>query len=246
METKGTITDIHGLFNIAESTQNSFGSEVWWRGQSDLNRRLTPHVYREGKPFDLERTLAAKFIVMAPSRYAQCPINRDWPNWLFLMQHHGLPTRLLDWTESILIAAYFAVGKYPEEPAALWALLPGVLNELQVKTRALMSPGNPETKALFDAPFDRTTEKSDKIVAVMTNQIDSRMMVQLSGFTIHGSRSPLGSINKGAQFLVKYEIPATAKKKIKNQLGMVGIMEANLFPDLDHLASDLASRTYKL
>ena len=183
---------------------------------------------------------------MAPSRYARCPENRDWPNWLFLMQHHGLPTRLLDWTESILIAAYFAVCEYPDEAAALWALAPGALNDLQVEKRALMSAGNPETKALFDAPFDRTAEESDKIVAVMANQIDPRMMVQLSGFTIHGSRNPLDSLPKSDQFLVEYEIPATAKEKIKNQLGMVGIMEANLFPDLDHLASDLASRKYDL
>ena len=66
METKGTITDIHGLFNMADSTQNSFGTEVWWRGQADAKWKLTPHVYREGEPFDLERTLAVKFINMAP------------------------------------------------------------------------------------------------------------------------------------------------------------------------------------
>ena len=80
----------------------------------------------------------------------------------------------------------------------------------------------------------------------MTNQIDPRMMVQLSGFTIHGSRNPLDSLAESDQFLVKYEIQAKSKAKIKNQLGMVGITEANLFPDLDHLASDLASRKYDL
>ncbi|MCH7915674.1 MAG: FRG domain-containing protein [Deltaproteobacteria bacterium] len=246
METKGTITDIHDLFNMAESTQKLFGTEAWWRGQADVKWGLTPHVYRQDRPLSWEQTLAARFVVMAPARYTRCPDHRDWRNWLFLMQHYRLPTRLLDWTESILIAAYFAVVKYPEEPAALWALNLSVLNELQVNKGALMSPGNPETKALFNAPFDRTAEKSDKIVAVMTNQIDPRMMVQLSGFTIHGSREPLDNLAKNEQFLAKYEILAKSKAKIKDQLGMVGIMEANLFPDLDHLASDLASRTYKL
>jgi len=49
MKTKGTITDIHDLFNMAESTQKLFGTEAWWRGQADVKWGLTPHVYRQDR-----------------------------------------------------------------------------------------------------------------------------------------------------------------------------------------------------
>jgi hypothetical protein len=103
------------------------GKDTWWRGHAQEPWPLLPGAFRPNVG-DSEKHFAARFVQKAPSRYLHCPTFNDFSSWLFLMQHHGLPTRLLDWSESPLAALFFAVREHSSVDACLWVLNPFKLN----------------------------------------------------------------------------------------------------------------------
>jgi hypothetical protein len=90
--------------------------EAWFRGEScDFETKLLPKLFRE--PFCDETDLLIQFKNRFPQYESQCTSNMDWLN---LMQHYGVPTRLLDWTKNALVALYFAVVKDPDKDGMLY------------------------------------------------------------------------------------------------------------------------------
>lgn len=113
-------------------------SRSWFRGHGKIIGELTPGIFRDNFPpdqlrlrKDIEFELITKFKLNAPSLESNLPDYEDHVSWLFLMQHHGLPTRLLDWTESVLVALYFAVSENKKVDGELWAMYPDALNQLR-------------------------------------------------------------------------------------------------------------------
>lgn len=190
--------------------------------------------------------MAIKFSKRAPTRHEKCPAAGALASWLFLMQHYGLPTRLLDWTESPLLAVFFSVWqeKYDAEDATLWALDPYALNYFTIKEHGLVQPGHPQADRLVQLAYSQTPADEEAVVSLLTEEIDVRMLTQLSGFTIHGSPTALEGRPGLESILFKYQIPAAAKPQIRRQLTSLGIRERNVFPDLEHLANDLAHDEY--
>ena len=249
---KQIIRSLHDLLDAVNVAQQSVGeARHWWRGQGKGDWKLRPGICQDRaldeerdvrKTVELEKFTYRAFRTLAPARYAGCPNPQDFSAWLFLMQHHRLRTRLMDWTESPLIALHFAVRERIEGDAALWVLNPGGLNSAEFAMPHLFLEAAPQIKPMFDYAFAENVKDLDKIAAVIPTHSNPRMMNQLSRFTIHGSGSSwkaLESIPNAHKFLQRFEIPHSAKSSLGNDLRQAGISESILFPDLDHLANEI-------
>lgn len=233
---------------VSQAVRATFRGQPWWRGNGVESWDLVARVHRHPEKGPLyEGNIAAKFAQFAPTRYATCPPRGMLAPWLFLMQHYGLPTRLLDWTESPLLALYFAVweDEHESEPGAIWALDAYTLNGLTVGDPGLCQPGHLVVRELMDRAFGLEPATDDRVVGLVTEQIDARMMMQMSGFTIHGSPRPLnGRPEVGPSMLQKFIVEEGSKGTLRQELAALGIRERTVFPDLEHLANDLARDRY--
>jgi len=231
-----------------EEVNELLKGQVWWRGQNDFKWKLEPSVFRdEFKDYD-EKSGILRFMHKAQSRHSSVPPISEKQNWLFLMQHYGLPTRLLDWTESPLIACYFATEpEYNEVDGAIYALSPYSLNKMQSGNnhRELLAPYDAPANEIIESVFNKNLASPQKIVAIRPVEVDIRLLIQISVFTLHGHSNLLERIPGAENFIVKIKIPKGSKKNLREQLKHLGIRTSNIFPDLDHLAREIKSVKFK-
>lgn len=239
------IKSIADLLRYLKRDTKDYEGQIWFRGQSVSSWTLQPSFARKKKNTS-EFTVISRFKQNASLLIDKTP--HSYFDWLFQMQHYGVPTRLLDWTESALTALYFAVeeNKHQKKDGALWILLPTELN----KNANIYSDEHfyiPSFDDINLKNYDPETLHRDKNtsllpLAAIASRNNSRMQAQLGVFTInHRDNTPIEDIGD-KKHIWKYVIPKGSKKSIKEELSLLGLDKFQIFPELSSIGEIIKSK----
>jgi hypothetical protein len=228
----------------------------WFRGEPESKKALVPTLYRK-RLGSQENALLQTFRARASGYHDVVPIREHTDQWLFLARHAGLPTRLLDWSESALIAMHFALK---EKKPVIWMLNPLELNELSYRSGPAREfplvwhnprKDNPEAPPNLAFENLRGAWELDKPgaelpIAIHPAYVHPRLRSQRSCFTIHGKRKggldTLIPPEKASSILLRYVVDSGSRRSMISDLALLGITESVVFPDLDGLATELNER----
>lgn len=213
----------------------------WFRGHSKNSFELIPSALRhkEIKQRDIALKLIADFRRYAEFKIKRIPDQNDKLQWLQLAQHYGLGTRLLDWTENAAAALYFACQD-SKENGAVYILNPIDLNMVAWPKRPKILNASQDLDII--SKYLRLTGKLNprglKTIAIHPVLNSERIVMQRGVFTLHGARK-FGLDGKQASSLVKVPIMREHKDKLLLELDRIGIGEASIFPELEHICNYL-------
>jgi hypothetical protein len=223
--------------------------QPWFRGHGKASWSLEPGWYRPADPvrgigaeYYNEATLLENFRLRAPTYLERFP-GTDW-EWLFLMQHYGLRTRLLDWTESSLIALYFAIrDNAGDMDAAVWVMNPWWLNRQTFGEYVLFPADDPRVNE--HSPVRTGQQLKGKLpLAITPIRASQRIAAQRGVFTIHGTeRGALdrmaGRKGRDRPCLRRIVIPSAHIATVHRELAISGISESLIFPELSGLCREI-------
>jgi hypothetical protein len=218
---------------VAELGTGLVNEITMFRGHGDIDWPLIPSIGRMYDKLDgydnwnvFENDILERFQKYSAPFLNRTPTNRF--EWMVIAQHHGLPTRLLDWTSNPLKALFFAV----ENPAhacsgGVWMFEPdGWWNDL--------------------SQINDNLDVLGILAAYFPDHINERVISQESCFTFFpfpAENQPIPQMgtpqvyDKHVRTLVRFKVPKSRKKAIRLELRKLGISHLSLFPGLDGLAT---------
>lgn len=264
MYTTKQIKTIDDLFPLLKETRL-----LLYRGLSKASYHLTTTLYRTVAPTIVnineiakackrtERTILRTFAKYAANIDPHCEDNTPYAVWrqMVLGQHHGLPTRLLDWSQSPLVGLYFATNysyfgssASDEEDCLLWQIDPEEIRALLPKEYKEEYEDEEKNDLFFTLKMLEdnkiTLDDIDKKgipIMIEPPSIDQRIVNQYSCFTaLPAGMDDMEDFLKGTENSVKYVIPGELRWEIGKMLDICNIGERILFPGVDGVCMDIA------
>lgn len=218
--------------------------EVWYRGHRNHTWMLEASTFRTENHRNTERAMLARFRQEAAATGMQYAFD-EW-GWITFAQHHELPTRLLDWSQSPLVALYFAcelglTGDQPEVEVdgEFFILQPGMLNQ----EAGDADGGHPRLLSESESRLNdylpgKDAENASKPRAVVAPLLFDRIRFQTGTFTVE--QRPTGAdIDeplRRTNALQSFAVPGDSKATLREQLDTLGCDEASIYRDLDRIA----------
>lgn len=235
----------------------------WFRGQANAAWKLQPTVLRDwftravqnrcinpDSTFDVGLATAEATINQEFRRSAAHLIKPEATlvDIYFLAQHHGLATRLLDWSTNAMAALFFAVADQGkgDSDGMVFVMCPNsrIHHGERIENKKRGAPSDPVdirhelVQNVIGKLFDDTHDDSLDtrfVIPVLPDSRAGRMLQQGSCFTLHGPEcQPISPASYSA-----YHIPKECKERIQSDLRVAGITWATLFPDLDNVCREI-------
>ena len=263
---------------------NQISDLIWdQKYETGIKRHRSPYLYRglSNSAFNLATTLQRnckeKKDIMEPvilrnfTKYATIEdpkVGESVWRQMIVGQHHGLPTRLLDWSYSVLVALHFATSGEPldtmgDHDCAMWRIDIEELNQklpdryqkilknenahlLTVDMMDKLIPENTDVLQTYDGEM-----KASALALIEPLSIDQRIVSQYSYFSVIPSQMEHGDDALGIEeFLkttdntIKYVIDKSLKWRIRDMLDQMNMNERTVFPGMDGVTKWLARHYY--
>ncbi len=233
------------FLNSRNETLDRIRSPYIYRGLSDFAYDLKSSLIRLGGSYSqLEKHLLRNFIKYA---YNAHPLGTsDW-HWLALAQHHGLPTRLMDWTYSPYAALHFAtenIYRYDTD-GVIWAMNYEKINSfLPERPKAIISQvgSNSFTGEMLLQAYPTLSAmdqaEGDFVIIFESASLDQRIVNQYALFSMMSTADGVLSewLGQYPELYFRIKIPAEMKWEIRDRLDQANINERVLFPGLQGLS----------
>lgn len=261
------VTRINSVEEYLKAVDNAFRKicpsagkcELWYRGQDQPANptafNLVPSIARSGRNPLMEIIYLSKFKSYAIPFVQELPSfpipngQASYWHWLFMMQHYGVPTRILDWSRDALTGLFFALdGRSTNDTgkdAAVWVLNPVRLNEA-FSFHSFVKPGyipnaEEEIVNLYFGPNTKILS-NQKPAAVIGPLNNPHIVAQRGVFTVfpHDREiTPLNLFSDASNYLIEICIAAEKIPLITAQLERYGVTRFTLYPDITEIRGQI-------
>lgn len=212
-------------------------SKATWYLESSLCRFARERQLTKDQALEIESRALMEFQPQAFLLVPQGMISQDLLSWWGLMQHHGAPTRLLDWTSAPFVALYFAVADNWDDDGAVWMFEVAALDLGMQKRYGSVIPTEADYSEMI------LPNASDAIYTFRRGRLTDRMIAQQGGFTvckdILGDHPQLIRRMSIKDIQLKLIIPKDLKPRFLDRLRRMNVTSSSLFPGIDGLGRSI-------